>query len=139
MKTKSLSVLASLMLSSITFADIAVIVHPSVNFDNLDNEQVQRIFLGKTKKFPNGQQAVPINQNSGTPLQNEFNEKVCNKDANQYRAYWSQLIFTGKGTPPEDAGGNSEVLELISKNPNLIGFVDSSAVTASVKVVLKVP
>lgn len=131
---------ATLTLSaSLTWAEVAVIVHPSASFDSLTEDDVSRLFLGKSKSFPGGAQAVPVNQNEGAAARDKFNEAVCKKNSSQYKAYWSQLVFTGKGTPPKDAGDDAAVKALIAGNPNMIGYIDASAVDATVKVVHKVP
>ncbi|WP_331346156.1 phosphate ABC transporter substrate-binding protein [Cellvibrio sp. UBA7661] len=129
----------ALCMSVFTWAEVAVIVHPSAGFDSLTEDDIARVFLGKSKSFPGGAQAVPINQNEGSAARDKFNESVCKKNASQYKAYWSQLVFTGKGTPPKDAGDDAAVKALVAANPNMIGYVDASAVDASVKVVFKVP
>lgn len=129
----------ALGMASLTWAEVAVIVHPSAGFDSLTEDDVARLFLGKSKSFPAGAQAVPINQNEGSAARDKFNEAVCKKSASQYKAYWSQLVFTGKGTPPKDAGDDAAVKALIAANPNMIGYVDASTVDATVKVVFKVP
>ena len=121
------------------WAEVAVIVHPSTGFDTLTEDDVARIFLGKSKSFPGAAQAVPINQNEGVALRDKFNESICKKSASQYKAYWSQLVFTGKGTPPKDAGDDAAVKTLIAANPNMIGYIDANAVDSTVKVVFKAP
>lgn len=131
--------IAALSLPTLCAAEVAVIVHPSSGIESLTEDDVARLFLGKSKSFPGGAQAVPINQNEGSAAREKFNEAVCKKNASQYKAYWSQLVFTGKGTPPKDGGDDAGVKALISANPNMIGYVDASAVDASVKVVFKVP
>ena len=128
-----------LALPGLTWAEVAVIVHPSAAFDSLTEDDIARIFLGKSKSFPNGTQAVPVNQHEGSAARDKFNEGVCKKNASQYKAYWSQLVFTGKGAPPKDAGDDSAVKTLVAANPTMIGYVDSAAVDASVKVVFKLP
>ncbi len=119
-------------------AEVAVIVHPLSGVDSLSEDDVARLFLGKTKSFPNGNQAVPINQNEGSATRDKFNEAVCKKNASQYKAYWSQLVFTGKGTPPKEGGDDAAVKALVAATPNAISYIDASAVDASVKVVFKV-
>ncbi len=126
-------------MSAVCAGEVAVIVHPSAGFDSLTEDDIARLFLGKSKSFPNGAQAVPINQNEGAAAREKFNEAVCKKNASQYKAYWSQLVFTGKGTPPKDGGDDAGVKALVAANTNMIGYVDASAVDASVKVVFKVP
>jgi ABC-type phosphate transport system substrate-binding protein len=129
----------TLGLASATWAEVAVIVHPSAGFDSLSEDDISRLFLGKSKSFPAGAQAVPVNQNEGSAARDKFNEAVCKKNASQYKAYWSQLVFTGKGTPPKDAGDDAAVKALVAANPTMIGYIDASAVDASVKVVHKIP
>jgi hypothetical protein len=64
-----------------------------------------------------------------------FNEKILNKTSSQMKAYWSKLVFTGKGTPPKELLSDKEVIDLVSKNPNMIGYIQKESVTAAVKVV----
>lgn len=135
----SLVVSCAMLMPLVCAAEVAVIVHPSAGFDSLTEDDIARLFLGKSKSFPNGAQAVPINQNEGAAAREAFNVAVCKKNASQYKAYWSQLVFTGKGTPPKDGGDDAGVKALVAANANMIGYVDASAVDASVKVVFKVP
>lgn len=141
MKTvfKSLAAGLVLGLSSVCFAEIAVIVHPSSAINSMAEDDIARLFLGKAKSFPSGGQAIPLNQSEGSAARDKFNEAICKKNANQYKAYWSQLVFTGKGTPPKEAGDDAAVKALVAANPNMIGYVDAGAVDASVKVVFKLP
>lgn len=131
---KSILVILSLLFSASAFAGISVIVHPS-NSTSLTEDEVARIFLGKMKSFPGGGSAVPINAADGSNQRDTFNDVVLQKSSSQIKAYWSKLIFTGKGTPPQEADSDSEILNLIKSNPNLIGYVSNEAVTGDVKVV----
>lgn len=126
-------------LGQIAYAEVAVIVHPSVTVGSMTEDDVSRIFLGKSNSFPGGGAAVPVNQDEGSAARAKFNEAVCKKNASQYKAYWSQLVFTGKGTLPKEAANDAAVKALVAANPTMIGYVDSSAVDSSVKVVYKVP
>jgi ABC-type phosphate transport system substrate-binding protein len=141
MKTlmKSLAAVAVFSFSTFCLAEVVVIVHPSLSVTSMSEDDISRLFLGKSRGFPNGDQAVPVNQNEGSAIRAKFNETVCKKSANQYKAYWSQLVFTGKGTPPKDGGDNAAVKALVAANPKMIGYVDASVVDNSVKVVFKLP
>lgn len=116
------------------FAQIAVIVHPS-NVNTLSSEHIEKIFLGKEKSFPDGSKVVPVALNENLPSTDVFNQKVLNKSASQLKAYWSKLIFTGRGQPPQEMDNTDEMLELVANNPNLIGYIDEALVTDKVKVV----
>lgn len=141
MKIYIKALLAILLLgtSVLASAGVAVIVNPSASFASLTEDDVSRIFLGKAKTFPDGAAAVALNQDEGSAVRDKFNDAVCKKSASQYKAYWSQLVFTGKGTPPKDAGDDAAIKKLVAANPNMIGYVDAAAADSSVKVVYKVP
>jgi len=121
----------------LSFAEVAVIISSANSNASIASGDITKIFLGKSKKFPDGSQAVPIDQDDGTPARDAFNEKVLGKSDSQLKSYWSRLIFTGKGTPPKQSGSDADVKALIAKNPNMIGYIDASAVDGSVKVVHK--
>lgn len=134
MKILTFLVLTVLFISNSVCAEVVVIVHPS-NSSSLDSSAISRIFTGKAKSFPGGSKAIPINQAESSSATGEFNDKVLKKSSSQLKAYWSKLVFTGKGTPPKAVGNDAEVIQLVANNPNIIGYVSSSAVNDSVKVV----
>lgn len=123
-----------LSLFSMHVLAVDVIVHPS-NADALDQGAIAKIFLGKSTKFPGGSKAVPIALTTGTPACDEFNDKVLGKSSSQLKSYWSKLVFTGKGTPPKEMSTDQDVIDLISANPNMIGYISSGAATDAVKVI----
>ncbi len=115
------------------FAEVSVIVN-SGNADALDKGTISKIYLGKSKSFPSGAKIEPVNLSDGGTL-DEFNQKVLSKSSSQVNAYWSKLVFTGKGTPPKKMGSDAEVIAFVKSNPNAIGYVASGSVTGDVKVV----
>ena len=125
-----------LLISYAVKADVVVIVHPSNSVD-FDQSSISKLFLGKAKKFNDGNQAVPINQEESSAARVSFNSAVLSKSGSQLKAYWSKLIFTGKGSPPQEVSNDAEVIDLISKNPSMIGYVDSASLTDAVKSVGK--
>lgn len=131
----SFSALLIALASSAALAEISVIVSASNANTTLDQATVSKIFLGKSKRFPDGTQAVPVDQDEQSAAREAFNTNVLGKSDSQLKSYWSRLIFTGKGTPPSQSGNDDAVKSLVAKNPNIIGYIDSSAVDASVKVV----
>jgi len=121
-------------IGSNAWAGIVVVVHPS-NSAELDAKQVQRIFLGKEKKFSDGKEALPINSASSYPSRELFDSTVLNRSSSQVSAYWSKLVFTGKGIPPKEVNNDAAVIEIVANNPNAVGYVDSGSVTADVKAI----
>lgn len=91
--------------------------------------------MGKTKSFSNGRPIILISVSSSEPITDEFNSKVLGKSSSQVKAYWSKILFTGKGTPPQEMDSNNDIIAAISSNPDAIAFIDTSAVTSAVKVI----
>ncbi len=135
MKT-SLLLLVLISASSLAQADsLIAIVHPD-NHSALSTDDVRNIFLGKVRKFPGGGSAVPVEiAGDEAPLNENFDNKVLNKTPSQLRAYWSQMVFTGRATPPKQVGSTEDLIKLIEANPNMIGFVSSLPTSAKVKAI----
>lgn len=122
-----------LLLSSYSVsAEVVVIVHPS-NGSSFDQSEISKFFLGKAKSFSDGNQAVPINQEESSSARKEFDSNVLSKSGSQLKAYWSKLIFTGKGSPPKEVSNDADVIDLISKNPSMIGYIDAASLNDTVK------
>lgn len=132
---KTVILLASCLFSTSLSAAIAIVVHPS-NGATITKEDVSRLYTGRTNNFPDGTSAVPVNLADSAPLRADFDDKALGRSSSQVKAYWSKLVFTGKGTPPKEVASAAEVLQLVSNNPNIIGYVDSAEVNGDVKVVL---
>lgn len=131
---KLVTLLLVILFSGTALAEIAVIVHPS-NGDAPSAKDIERIFLGKSRSFPGGAKALPVNQGEGSPIRQSFDQGLLGRSASQMKAYWSKQVFTGKGTPPQEAANDAEVKSVVSANPNTISYIDASAVDDTVKVV----
>ncbi|MBE0363589.1 hypothetical protein PULV_a1052 [Pseudoalteromonas ulvae UL12] len=134
MKLSYLAFVSVALVSTSVFAEVAVIVHPS-NANAIDANAIAKIYTGKMKSFDDGSKIIAIAQDSGNPITDEFNEKALKKSSSQLKAYWSKLVFTGKGTPPKEVSNDAEVISLVASNPNTIGFISSSATDGTVKVI----
>ncbi len=105
----------------------------------LSNSEAADIFLGKRYTFPDGVRAAPIDLAEGAPAREAFYVRTSGKQAPQLTAYWSKMIFTGQGRPPQEARDSASAKKLVADNPNAIAYIDKSKVDASVKVVLTLP
>lgn len=123
----------SLLLLGTAQADVVVVVNP-LGPDTLSKVQVSKLYLGKTKHLPGMGKARVIEMSDDSELKREFHEKVTHKNGSQLQAYWSQLIFTGKGKPPSEVGSSELVLSIVGADPNAIGYVDESVVDERVKI-----
>jgi ABC-type phosphate transport system substrate-binding protein len=124
--------------NAVAAAQIVVIVSSDSPVAALSPAQVSDIFLSKTGTFPGGVQVVPIDQADGSPIRLEFYSKTTGKTPELLKAYWSKMIFTGQGEPPREVADSEKIKKLVAANPHYIGYIDKSAVDASVKMVLTI-
>ena len=137
-KTLRCAVALTLFASVSSVAEVAVVVNPGNEMTEISVKDTQRLYLGKTGKFPGGSKADVVDQQVGEGSRDTFYKGVVGKSESQAKSYWSKQIFTGKGTPPPVVGSDAEVKAKISANPRAIGYIDSSQVDDSVKRVLVV-
>ena len=120
-------------------ADMVVIVSAKSPVSVLRVEQVAAIFLGQTARFPDGSEAIPLDQRVGSPLRDTFYSRVTGKTPALLKAYWSKMVFTGRGQPPVEAIDDAAVRHQVAENPELIGYINRSALNDSVRSVLVMP
>ncbi len=122
--------------SQLVAAEVAVIVHPS-NAAAADQAEITRLFTGRGTSFAGGAKATPLNLAESAAGRADFDSKVLGKSSSQMKAYWSKLVFTGKGTPPKELADDAAMKAAVAADPSAIGYIDASAVDASVKVIGK--
>ncbi len=134
MLKKYIIALGLLVITNTALAELVVVVNPA-NSNALNEKVVQRIFLGKDKKFADGTETIAVNLVGDNALRAQFDQDILGRSSSQVAAYWSKLVFTGKGIPPKEVSSDADVIDLVAKNPSVIGYIDRSSVTDAVKVV----
>ena len=120
-------------------AAIAVVAHPSTAEVGLTQDELARIYLGKSKSFGNGAPVSPVDQAYANPIRSEFEKKVLEMSKRKLKSYWSKRLFTGKGKPPQELANDKAVLDFVTETPGGIGYVDGNSVTDKVKLLLIIP
>ena len=117
-------------------AEVVAVVSTNNPVSTLSNNQVADIFMGKMVRFPDGREAVPIDQVENSTEREAFYLKFAGKTPAQIKAFWSKIIFTGRGQPPPEVSNDIEVIKFIVKHPGAIGYIEQKQVDDSVKVVI---
>jgi len=118
-----------------TRADVVVVASAASGIVSLTPVQLYDIFFGKSLYLPNGALAMPVDQPEDSSERRMFYETYTGKSPAQVKAYWSKLIFTGKGHPPREAKGPNALYRIVSRNPGAIGYMDRSEVDNRVRIV----
>lgn len=134
-----LGALAALLVAgNAAAADLVVIVSARMPVTALQADQVAEIFLSESHSFPDGSDAIAIDQGVGTPARLEFYDKVARRTPAMMKAYWTKMVFTGRGQPPREVASSATVRKMVAENPGMIGYIERSALDASVRAVLVV-
>jgi ABC-type phosphate transport system substrate-binding protein len=115
--------------------DIVVVVSARNAVTALDHRQVEDIFLGRIRRFPDGAPVAPIDLSDGSALRDSFYLQFLNMTPAQMRAHWSRILFTGRGQPPTEAASTAELKRRIAEDPAAIGYMDRAEVDARLRIV----
>src|SRR5581483_1193252 len=119
-------------------AELAAVVSAKAAVSPLTAAQLADIYFGRSNRFPDVTPAQPCDLAEGSPLRDEFYNRVTGKSAAQVKAYWSKMIFTGRGRPPREVASSQEAKRLVVENPGVVCYIDRGLVDSSVTVVLDI-
>ncbi len=129
-------VLIALASSPAPAADWVLVTNAKSSISKLDTDAASNLYLGKTSELPGVGAVALLDLPEGNAIRDSFYLDATKKDASALKAYWSRMIFTGKGQPPRMVDGAAAVKKALSGNPSAIGYIEKSAVDATVKVIL---
>lgn len=121
------------------FAGTAVIVSANSAVKSLAKDDVAALYLGKTTNLPQGGSAKLFDLPESNPVREKFYQGATGKSASQVKSVWSRLVFSGRAVPPKELPADAAVVKAVAADPTAVGYVDSGAVNASVRVVLQLP
>ncbi len=124
-----------LLVPAVSQADIVIIGNKNIRVDSITTEQAKKLWLGKLKKI-GGIKITVVDQTAGNPVFETFYTSVVKKNPSQLKAYWAKVSFTGKAFPPKQLKDDAAIIKWVASNPDALGYVDSSAVNDTVKLLL---
>ncbi len=120
-------------------AEPVVVVSAASALHQLSQEEVVNIFLGRYRRLPTGDTALPIDQPEASVVRAEFYRRLVNKDVNEINAYWSRLIFSGRTSPPLQVNSAAEVMVLLLGQPGSVAYMERSQVDKRLRIVMEFP
>ena len=134
MRRRCVLIVLAMSASGMTSADVVTVVSAQSPVASLSVDQVSSLFLGKSGTSPDGTRLVPVNLPEGAPARDEFQARIIGKSSTQLKAYWSMMIFSGKGRPPMELPDDAAVRRYVATHPGTIGYIDREVVDASVRI-----
>lgn len=118
-----------------TAADtLVVVVSANSPLAEMSQNHLVDVYLGRTTRFPDGRSVVPLDQENGSSSRDQFYAEFMGRSPSDVKAHWSKLIFTGRGRPPQELSGDEAVRLRVAEDSSTIGYIDISAVDASVRI-----
>ncbi len=111
-----------------------VIVHSTNPVSSMSRGDLSKIFLKRTTKWSDGRTATPLDLPESSGTRASFSKAVHNKTVDAIKAYWQQMVFSGRGVPPSQRASVREIVDYVQSNPGAVGYVPSSAAVGNCKV-----
>lgn len=121
----TLSIITLLSFASLSAADqtLYIIAHSSRATQTLTHQDIQNIYLGKIRSFPDGTAVTPINLMKGSSARDLFMKHILDINEFNWRSNWVRLLFTGKGKPPREFRTPQEIIDYVTKTESALAYV----------------
>jgi ABC-type phosphate transport system substrate-binding protein len=131
-------VLAILLLAAASASEresVAVIVNPARRVE-LSIDDLAQIYLRRKRFWNDGAPMVPLNLLSAHPFRERFSRQVLRRSDARLAEYWNREYFYGI-LPPATLASTEAMRRYVASDPNAIGYVPSSLVDDSVRVLFR--
>jgi ABC-type phosphate transport system substrate-binding protein len=136
--TRTVTILCAVVLLSVTVsqaASIAVVVHPSVDVDDLTFAEFRKIILGDRQFWTGGKRITLIVRAPVADERTVLLERVYKMSEAQYRQYWVAKVFRAEiASGPRVVLSNEEAVDLVGVIDGAIAIVSSEDVPEGLKV-----
>jgi ABC-type phosphate transport system substrate-binding protein len=133
-----------LLLAAVSFAPtqgyasdppLAVIVHPEVEAKQLNDVDLEAIFLTERRYWSGTKSIIPFNLPPRSDGRVLFDRVVLRMDPEGIARYWLDRRVRSGTPPPKQAPDPMTVCRLVAKLPGAIGYVPESMVTHEVRAI----
>lgn len=114
---------------------VRVIANASVSSQQVNVDQIRRIFSMRQTVWPNNQQITVFVLTNPHNTHQIFSTKVLGMFPYQLDRIWNKLVYSGLGEEPIKVRTEQEMLERISQQPGAIGYVMGTVDIDNVKII----
>jgi len=115
---------------------IMVVTNIDVEMPSIDDTEIQRLFLGKSRRLPNGDRAALA---AFAPSRTFFNSRVLGRSDTDVARIWSKLKFSGRQAPPRTFDTIDEVVAYVKSTPNALAYLPSTYRGGDVRIMSLIP
>ena len=115
---------------------LAILVNRSNPVENLSFAELRKVFLGEQNHWSDGRRITVVMLESGKPERQVVLSRIYKMEDKDFNAYFLHHVFTGEiHAAPTTLTTPTEVLKFVSNVQGAIGYLRTTAVDESVKVV----
>ena len=115
---------------------LAILVNRSNPVENLSFAELRKVFLGEQNHWSDGRRITVVMLESGKPERQVVLTRIYKMEDKDFNAYFLHHVFTGEiHAAPTTLTTPGEVLKFVSNVQGAIGYLRTTAVDESVKVV----
>jgi ABC-type phosphate transport system substrate-binding protein len=117
--------------------DVAVIVNKSNPVQSMTMLQLRKIVLGQEPNWPGGKKIAVLMPTPGKPERDGTLRIVCGMNETDFSLHFLRATFSpDAGDPPKSIGSGTQLRALVAGTANAVGFIKTSDLDASVKIVM---
>ncbi|MEL6820487.1 MAG: hypothetical protein AAFP70_01900 [Calditrichota bacterium] len=141
MKTKAKNLFTPILLTlcfslfgNVLQAQVAVIAHPDVPIDSIDENMLLDFYSGDIQQWNNGEKITVYDLKKAKKLKNVF-YKYMGKSSSRMKSIWMKKMLAGEGEPPEAISDEKSMLQKVAETPGAVGFISTENLDDSVKLI----
>jgi len=116
--------------------NLIVVTNKDVSMASIDDNEIRRLFLGKSRRLPNGDVAALA---AYAPLRAFFNSRILGRSDTDVARIWSKLKFSGKQAPPQTFDNVDAIVEYVKSTPNALAYLPNSYRRDEVRIMAYIP
>ena len=117
-------ILLTLSGTSLASERIVVVANIAQNNVTLSKSQVRDLFMSGTS--PESLSLSPLSIAPGDQSRTVFNTRIIGLPESRIQAYWAQMRFSGRLTPPKEVESPEQMLDYLKANEGSIGYLPES-------------
>ncbi len=111
-------------------AVVQVVAHASAGFGSLSAREVRKLFMGKSRRLPDGSRAVLAGHESSA---SSFNAIALGRSDAEVGAAWARLRFAGRTRPPREFDSVAELIAFVAATPNAVAWLPAALVPGALE------
>lgn len=121
-----------ILLCSAAAAESVLIVNNSVQNTSITKEDVKLVFLGKKKKWDNGDR-IRLGALKSGEANEAFLDEYVDKTPSKFASFWKIAIVSGTALPPKFFETEAELVEYVKDESGAVGYISSETPHEGVK------